>query len=632
MPAPKEFIDDLKRQLAAAGPKRVLAIVGAGVSIGATGGAVCASWAGLLRDGVERCAAVGHPKPPRGWRERQLRALKHGDTDEWLGVAEQVEKRLRGAQYGRWLRERIEPLGKAIVDRSVLEALRDLGIPVATTNYDDVLATGLGQPAVTWLEGNRAIRVLRGEDEGILHLHGYWRDPDSVVLGIRSYERVLGDASAQAIQQAIAFNHTILFIGFGRGLDDPNFGNFREWMREALSRAEHNHYRLCLESEAREIEKDRREGEQLFALPYGAEHKDLPAFLRSLVPARPAAGGTATAPAASAGPSAPGPALARLPPRPRCLGRDALVEDVVRTLLDSEPAPTPVLGPPGIGKSTVALAALHDPRVAARYGERRWFVRLDSAQTAADIFAEIATTLGMTPAGDARAAVMAALAQQVPAVLALDNCETPWEGQILETEEALAAFASIPGLALIATIRGQSRPAGPAWRDSITVTPLPDMPARDLFLAIAGRRFAGDPHLADFLVALDGVPLAITLLAHAAEAEQDLSTLWRRWSTERTALLKRGTADNRLLNLSASLELSIGGGRITDAARRLLTLLGLLPDGIAHGDLDALLPGGGGRCRGIDASAGRARFRRARTAAHPCAGARALQRCAQAAQ
>ena len=65
-------------------------------------------------------------------------------------------------------------------------------------------------------------------------------------------------------------------------------------------------------------------------------------------------------------------------------------------------------------------------------------------------------------------------------------------------------------------------------------------------------------------------------------------------------MLKRGGSENRLLNLAASLELSISKGpRMTDPARRLLSLLGVLPDGIARGDLETLLPGFGNAAAGI---------------------------------
>ena len=44
--------DDLREQIA---QRQVVAIVGTGVSTGATGGAETASWIGLLSDGIARC-------------------------------------------------------------------------------------------------------------------------------------------------------------------------------------------------------------------------------------------------------------------------------------------------------------------------------------------------------------------------------------------------------------------------------------------------------------------------------------------------------------------------------------------------------------------------------------------------
>src|SRR5205085_1749371 len=86
------------------------------------------------------------------------------------------------------------------------------------------------------------------------------------------------------------------------------------------------------------------------------------------------------------------------------------------------------------------------------------------------------------------------------------------------------------------------------------------------------------------------VPLAVELLAYAAEGEASLDDLARRWRAERVRLLEKGTADHRLLSVAVSLEASWSGRLMTDPARRLLTLLGRLPDGIAHADFEVLLP------------------------------------------
>jgi hypothetical protein len=54
---PNLLIDDLRGEIAA---NRCIVILGAGVAIYSTNNAPCASWTGLLRDGVERCRAVAH--------------------------------------------------------------------------------------------------------------------------------------------------------------------------------------------------------------------------------------------------------------------------------------------------------------------------------------------------------------------------------------------------------------------------------------------------------------------------------------------------------------------------------------------------------------------------------------------
>ena len=103
-----------------------LAIVGAGVSIGATHNAKAASWTGLLEDGVDRCQSLGQPAD---WADRVRAEIHSGDMDDLLSAAEKISRKLgapKGGEFHRWLRETVGALEAE--DRTVLEALRDLGI------------------------------------------------------------------------------------------------------------------------------------------------------------------------------------------------------------------------------------------------------------------------------------------------------------------------------------------------------------------------------------------------------------------------------------------------------------------------------------------------------------------------
>jgi tetratricopeptide (TPR) repeat protein len=580
--------DDLQRQIDGG---RVVAIVGAGVSVGATKGKPVASWQGLLHHGIDRCRELSTAGLTEASADSFHAHIDSGDLDLMLLAAEIITRKLGGPGGGEWRRWLRETVGELRAERKeVIEALRDLGVTIATTNYDGLIEEVTGLDPVTWRDGAVVERVLKGEEKGILHLHGFWKDPASVVLGVRDYEKVLGDAHAQTIQRAMRSLNTLLFVGCGDGLADPNFGALLRWSEGVFAGSEYRHFRLALDGEVATLQARHPEEQRIFVLGYGADHGKLADYLHGLRPA--AKAGAPSQPTPS-----PAPAAA-LPPAPICFGRDAEIEDLVATLLADKPEPLSILGPAGIGKSTITLVALNDPRLAKRYGARRYFIRCDAVRTREAFAAAIATALGLPIGPQVEVAVLTTLASAL-AALAIDNAETPWEADTLRVEELFAHLAAIPGLALIASLRGYSRPMGVRWRQAIEPRSLPLDDARKVFLAAAGEKFAGDPDLDRLLLALDGVPLAITLMANAAEGQPDLADTWARWERERTKMLQRAGGTDRLLNIEVSYEISIQGPRMTDEARRLLAILGFLPGGVARGDIEAVFPGHGTRAAAV---------------------------------
>jgi len=368
------LVEDLRSQIAR---RRCVVIVGAGVSIYSTDNSPCASWTGLLHHGVQRCLGVAGGLPA-DWAVRARADIDSADLDDLLSGAEKVSSKLGAPQSGefsRWLRESVGVL--KVVRPEVLEALKSLDVVLATTNYDDLLEVATGLPPVTWKDGARVERVLRGDEKAILHLHGHWQRPDSVILGIRSYERVLGSEHAQAMLRAMAVMRTILFVGCGEGLKDPNFAALLAWTGKVFADSEYRRFRLSRIEEVDSLRKEYPAEQRLFVIGYGAGFADLAPFLETLR--------SEITPTAATSPARVHVGKAGLPPRPRCFGRDDEVAALVAALLASPLEPVPVLGPPGIGKTNLALAAAHDARIAARYGDRRVFVRCDGLRSRAGL-------------------------------------------------------------------------------------------------------------------------------------------------------------------------------------------------------------------------------------------------------
>lgn len=120
-----------------------------------------------------------------------------------------------------------------------------------------------------------------------------------------------------------------------------------------------------------------------------------------------------------------------------------------------EPSPrVAMLGPGGIGKTSLAKSALHHPSVVAKY-EFRYFVSCDSTLTVEELISMIGKTIGLDPFSKiTTTAVINCLWTKGPSLLILDNFETPWEQEGIrgKVEAFLALLADIHQAALLVSI------------------------------------------------------------------------------------------------------------------------------------------------------------------------------------
>jgi hypothetical protein len=270
-------LEDLERILVES-PNQVLVIAGAGISIASDCSNQCASWKGLLQNGIDRCRDRCHTVS-----NNELRAYQSLlDSNRLLPVADFIRAELtkiREGEFAQWLNDSIGSLKPH--DPNVVRAIRKFGVQIATTNYDDLFETDSGLRAIVWNDLATA-QFIRGYDtQKVLHLHGHFVRPESVIFDSQQYASILRDAEFQNLIRAVFTMRTILFIGCGDGLTDPHFSCLLDWASQALKRSPFSHYRLSLENEISEI-ANKCLGLNIQPISYGTCHADLPPFLDQL--------------------------------------------------------------------------------------------------------------------------------------------------------------------------------------------------------------------------------------------------------------------------------------------------------------------------------------------------------------
>ncbi|KAJ6599734.1 P-loop containing nucleoside triphosphate hydrolase protein, partial [Mycena vulgaris] len=276
-----------------------------------------------------------------------------------------------------------------------------------------------------------------------------------------------------------------------------------------------------------------------------------------------------------------------LPSEPKIFhGRESELSVILKLFIQETPR-IAILGPGGMGKTSLARAVLHHPTVTEKYGQHRVFVACDSTSSKDELVTLIGAHLGLKLKKNFTKVILDHFSSNPAGLLILDNLETLWEPMEIrrDIEEFLSLLTDVKNLAFIITMRGTERPAAVRWTRPFlpALKPLTQDAARQTFIDIADDSHNSDD-IDKILLLTDNMPLAIDLIAHLVESEGCPNVL-ARWEGERTSVLSYGY--DKWSNLDLSISVSLSSPRITSVphCQELLSLLSILPDGLSDIEL-----------------------------------------------
>ncbi|KAJ7477271.1 hypothetical protein B0H11DRAFT_2234737 [Mycena galericulata] len=292
-----------------------------------------------------------------------------------------------------------------------------------------------------------------------------------------------------------------------------------------------------------------------------------------------------------------------LPPMPQIFrGRNKELSELAGMFAQPYQAHAVLMGQGGAGKSSLALALLHQSQIVDTYRHRRFLVKCDSAKGSSDLLSCIASAMGLpairegTNSSGYKETIVTSLGcSPTPCLVVFDNLDGAWDPPAtrLEVEDLLTELSNIPTVSLLITLRGTQRPLGPAYTKPYpaVVGPVSPIAARETFFAISDVAEDGeDAPLVDVLLHMVGfLPMPVTLLAQLTQYEP-LPFLMESLREEGTAMLC--SVD---VSMEESIEASLYSARVSEcpAALEVLGVLARFPDGTPKTEVTALVVGGG---------------------------------------
>ncbi|KAH7319501.1 hypothetical protein BKA65DRAFT_599550 [Rhexocercosporidium sp. MPI-PUGE-AT-0058] len=264
---------------------RLAIIYGAGVTLNVTvdtSGKPLSriTWTGLMRNGLDYLVNEGYVDRSNRRTNRAYEALEDPEIDGLLDAANILSSQMeQQGQFPTWLESVFGSLSQEIRHPDLLDVLKELyerGATLLTTNYDDVLEKYCGLQRVGRSNQDGVSKFQRGDLNGVFHIHGSYCDPHEVVLDTTDYYSVKHSDVVQDVLKTFLQYKTILFVGCGSGLEDPNFDALLKW---ASVRHENIPHRHCLLIRDDESVKD----QPLVKVKYGPRYDDLVVYLKRLL-------------------------------------------------------------------------------------------------------------------------------------------------------------------------------------------------------------------------------------------------------------------------------------------------------------------------------------------------------------
>ncbi|CAF3945314.1 unnamed protein product [Rotaria sordida] len=248
-------------------------------------------WTGLLKHGLQRCLHSGWISEKDFSYFNDKLNSKEATVEDYLSVADRIKDCFKKESdatkndvYKTWLAETV---GKLSPKKSeLIQAIGELGCPILTTNYDSLLGNILHKKPLTWnkFRTDGIGGTFENLKEYILHVHGYYDEPDSVIFSSDDYNRIRENEFAQSKLKAFMETKSLLFIGYGAGMSDPNFSNLLKWKHRVAGEKALPIYKFVRSNKNKTLNQDADVSflENIKEIPYGDKSEDLLPFIKSL--------------------------------------------------------------------------------------------------------------------------------------------------------------------------------------------------------------------------------------------------------------------------------------------------------------------------------------------------------------